>query len=241
MMNRITVLIPTYNERENIPVLTEEIFYTVGKYNYELHILFIDDKSPDGTAEEVKRIGEENRNVHLLSRSGKLGIGSAYLDGFRWATEHFLPDVFIQMDADLSHPPSALPLLVESVLGGNDVALGSRYIESGGSTNWGWHRKIISKGANWLVRNVLGIKGINDLTTGYRALNKKAVETILNADLSNEGYAYQVESLLSLSRIGYTIKEIPIVFKGRVKGKTKLSITEILRFAWTVFKTRFSK
>ncbi|MEM3436910.1 MAG: polyprenol monophosphomannose synthase [Nitrososphaerales archaeon] len=236
-MARIAILIPTYNERDNIPLLIEEAFKNLSHNHHDLHIIIIDDSSPDGTGDLVMKIAEVNKNVHLLSRAGKYGLGSAYIDGFRWSLSNLSPDVFIQMDADLSHPPYYLSNFVEEILKGYDVIIGSRYVKGGGSTSWSWYRKIISKGANLFVHLIFRIKE-KDATSGFRALSRKAVNYLLNFTLSSKGYSYQIESLLLCSKLGLLIKEVPIIFFGRKKGRAKLSILEILRFAFSLIRLR---
>lgn len=236
-MARIAILVPTYNERDNISLLIEEVFKNLSHTHHDLHIVVIDDSSPDGTGKLVMKIAEVNNRVHLLSRIGKHGLGSAYIDGFRWSLSNLSPDIFIQMDADLSHPPHYLSNFIEGILEGYDVIIGSRYVKGGGSKSWSWHRKIISKGANLLVRLIFRIKE-RDATSGFRALNKKAVNYLLKFTLSSKGYSYQIESLLLYSKLGLSIKEVPIIFIGRKKGMAKLSISEILRFAFLLIRLR---
>lgn len=239
-LTRIAILVPTYNERDNISLLLGEVFKNLSNRNHDPHIVVIDDSSPDGTGDLVKKIAEANDHVHLLSRAGKLGLGSAYIDGFRWSLSNLSPDIFIQMDADLSHSPSYLPNLAEGVLEGYDVIIGSRYVKGGGSTSWSWHRRIISYGANLLVRLMLGIKE-EDATSGFRALSKRAVKFLLKFTLSSRGYSYQIESLFLYSELGLPIKEVPIIFRGRKKGRAKLSISEILSFIFLLIRLRTIK
>ncbi|MCP8320147.1 MAG: polyprenol monophosphomannose synthase [archaeon] len=236
-MARIAVLIPTYNERDNISLLIDEVFKNLSYEDYDSHIIVIDDSSPDGTGYLVKNIAEVNDHVHLISRAGKYGLGSAYMDGLRWSCSNLSPDIFIQMDADFSHPPYHLPNLVRGILEGYDVIIGSRYVEGGGSTSWSWHRKLISKVANLMVRLILRIKE-KDATSGFRALSKKAVNSLLNFTLSSKGYSYQIESLFLYSKLGLSIKEVPILFLGRKKGRTKLSISDIMSFVYLLIRLK---
>ncbi len=236
-MARIAVLIPTYNERDNIPLLMDEVFRILSYADYDSHIIVIDDNSPDGTGYLVKNIAEVNDHVHLLSRAGKYGLGSAYMDGLRWSYSNLSPDIFIQMDADFSHSPYNLPNLVKGILEGYDVIIGSRYVKSGGSTSWSWHRKLISKVANLIVHLMLRIKE-KDATSGFRALSKKAVNSLLNFTLSSKGYSYQIESLFLYSNLGLSIKEFPILFFGRKKGRTKLSIPDIMSFVYLLIRLK---
>lgn len=234
---RIQVIIPTYNERENIRRIlraVEEAFEACG---YEGRILVVDDSSPDGTGDEVRAIGQANNRIYLLSRERKLGLGTAYLDGFRWAIKELNPDIYVQMDADLSHPPLALSALVPPILDGFDVVIGSRYTRGGGSEGWPWYRRFTSRVANWIVRNVLGL-AVGDATSGYRALSRKAVEALLEHPPRSKGYAFQIESLSVTSARGLRAKEVPFVFKKREVGSTKLSTRELFAFLWAVIRIR---
>jgi len=237
VMTKIAILIPTYNERDNITPLIDEVFRNLFHSAYDQHIIVIDDSSPDGTGYLVKDIAKNNDHVHLLSRAGKYGLGSAYKDGLKWSLSNLSPDIFVQMDADFSHPPQYLPNLVKGILEGYDVVLGSRYIRGGGSVSWHWHRKIVSRVANLMVRFILGVKE-KDATSGFRALSKRAVNSLLNFTLSSKSYSYQIESLFLYSKLGLSIKEAPIFFFGRKKGRTKLSISDIVGFAYLIIRLR---
>ncbi|MCP8311186.1 MAG: polyprenol monophosphomannose synthase [Candidatus Methylarchaceae archaeon HK01M] len=230
-MARIAVLIPTYNERDNISLLIDEVFNNFSDGTHDVYIVVIDDNSSDGTGQIVAKITEVNDHVHLLSRPGKYGLGSAYIDGFRWSDSNLSPDVFVQMDADLSHPPYYLPTLIKKALEGYDVIIGSRYVEGGASVSWSWYRKVISRGANSIARLMLRIKE-KDATSGFRTLSRRAVHALFDFDLSSKGYSYQIESLFLYSSFKLSIKEVPILFFEREKGETKLSILEILNFAY---------
>ncbi len=197
--------------------------------------MIVDDASPDGTGDLVEGIGRGDQSVRLIRRSGKLGLGSAYLEGFRYALHAVDPEVFISMDADFSHPAESVPHLVKALSEEADVAVGSRYIEGGGVGDWPWHRRLTSWGANTLVHVFLGIR-ITDATSGFRALNRKAVEALLEFNLSATGYAYQVESLYAFLHKGLRVREVPFVFRERATGKTKLSKSEIVQFAATVLR-----
>ncbi|MGQ9469857.1 MAG: polyprenol monophosphomannose synthase [Nitrososphaerales archaeon] len=236
-MARIAILIPTYNERDNIPTLIDEVFRNLSYADHDSHIIVIDDRSPDGTGYLVMKMAEINDHVHLISRAGKYGLGSAYVDGLKWSRSNLSPDIFIQMDADFSHPSYYLPNLVKGILDGYDVVIGSRYVKDGGSISWSWHRKLISRVANLMVRLILRIKE-KDATSGFRALNKRAANSLLNFTLSSKGYSYQIESLFLYSKLGLSIKEVPILFFERRKGRTKLSIKEIISFAYFLIRLK---
>ncbi|MCP8307773.1 MAG: polyprenol monophosphomannose synthase [archaeon] len=228
-MARIAILIPTYNEAENIAELIDRIESVLSDMDFE--VIVVDDNSPDGTADIVEKLNIKYGNIVVLRRAGKYGLGSAYTDGLRWSRSNLSPDIFIQMDADFSHPPYYLPNLVKGILEGYDVIIGSRYVKDGGSISWSWHRKLISRVANLMVRLILRIRE-KDATSGFRALSKRAVNSLLNFTLSSKGYSYQIESLFLYSNLGLSVKEVPILFFERKKGKTKLSIPEMISFAY---------
>ena len=185
------VVIPTYNELNNITKLIPEIRRILTDSGRGYHILIVDDNSPDGTAKVVEEIQRIDKQVHLLKRPGKMGLGSAYVEGFTWALSNLRFDALVQMDADFSHPPQDIVRLVAAVEEGSDVALASRYVEGGGSSRWPWHRRLISKGANFLAHLLLGIS-VRDMTTGFRAMNRRAVEGLMSYSLNSRGYSYQV-------------------------------------------------
>lgn len=226
---KVVVVIPTYNERQNIGSLVERISQIQATLpDRRVHILFVDDGSPDGTASEVERLAAEHEHIHLLERPEKRGIGTAYLDGFREAIAKIDPTVFVQMDADLQHPPERIVDLV-AALGNSDVALGSRYVPGGGIEGWSWTRRLVSRGANWLARVVLGLS-VKDATTGFKALNRRSVDLLVGMSLSSSGFIYQVESVFLFERNGLRIKEVPFLFKQRSRGESKLSLEEIFEF-----------
>lgn len=248
----IAIVIPTYNERSNIMTLipqimlaTKDIIYTsMGRESNtditnSVHIIVVDDNSIDGTGDTVLALSEKNNNIHLIKRPGKMGLGSAYKDAFEWVNNKLNAGIVIQMDADLSHPPDLLTKMIEPIAAGSaDVVIASRYLGEGGIQNWPIHRRIISKGANWLARQVLGIK-VNDTTSGYRAYNASSVRDLLLENFSSSGYEYQIEVLHILSRLNKKIVELPFMFANRTEGRSKLGIKDIMHFAYTLFKLRF--
>jgi dolichol-phosphate mannosyltransferase len=249
---QIAVVIPTYNERSNIVTLIPQIREatndaiclsvdeeSVSGIRNCTHIIVVDDSSSDGTADAVLALSEKDNNIHLIKRPGKMGLGSAYKDAFEWINNKLNAEIIIQMDADLSHPPNLLTKMIELVAAGSaDVVIASRYVGRGGTQNWPVHRKIISKGANWLAKSVLGIK-VNDITSGYRAYNISSVRDLFSSNLSSSGYEYQIEVLHILSRLDKKIVELPFTFANRTQGRSKLEIKDIMRFASTVFKLKF--
>jgi dolichol-phosphate mannosyltransferase len=235
---RAVVVLPTYDERENIAPLFERLSAVRGDLDGELHILFVDDGSPDGTAQEVKGIMEDHDYVHLLERGAKKGLGTAYLDGFRYAIQSLDPSVFVQMDSDLQHPPEKVKPLVEAVLAGADAAVGSRYIPGGSFEGLKGSRRLVSWGANWLARNVLGLS-VHDTTTGFKALSRRAVDTLLQVKMHSAGFIYQVESLYVFKQNGLKMVEVPFVFELREKGRSKMSDKEVWEFFKSVMGMRF--
>jgi dolichol-phosphate mannosyltransferase len=196
---------------------------------YTFSILVVDDNSPDGTFKVVERLKKKDNRIFLLRRKAKLGLGSAYMEGFRLAIRNLSFDILIQMDADFSHSPEDTIRLVAPIMNGADVAIASRYIEEGGSQNWSFHRRLISRTANFLASRLLNIH-VNDITSGFRAMNRKAVSELLNYQVSSKGYSFQVESLAIYENVGLNIIEVPFIFRNRLSGKAKLSFLEILQF-----------
>jgi glycosyltransferase involved in cell wall biosynthesis len=230
-------VIPTYNENENIKPLVERILSTrEGMTGADLHIVFVDDSSPDGTGESIRNLSQDYSFLHLLVRDGKLGLGTAYIEGFRYALG-LRPDIILQMDADLQHPPEKIPELMEAIVSGFDVAIASRYIAGGGEAGWSRGRIIVSKGANALARVVLGI-GVKDATSGFRAMKSDVAQVLIDSKLSAAGFSYQVESLRVVKKQGKRITEVPFVFEKRKRGASKLTLGEVARFTWTVFAAR---
>jgi len=223
---KVSVVIPTYNERENIERLMAEIFGIFDKGGIDGSVIVVDDNSPDGTADAVEGLKKEYP-ITLIRRHEKGGIGSAYITGFRKALEQGA-DVIFEMDADLSHDPNEIPNFMVDTKN-FDLVLGSRYIEGGSIENWNFIRRLISKGGNIVARILLGMD-INDITTGYRAYRREALEGIDLASIKSNGYAFQAEMLFRVSEMGLGIKEMPITFRDRVHGKSKLSRMEIIRF-----------
>ncbi len=225
----VCVVIPTYNERENIATLLEAI---EGAGVPGLRVLFVDDGSPDGTADLVSSLAKSKPWVSLLQRGRKMGIGSAYQDGFRWAVAETDAEVLVEMDADLQHPPSAIPTLVRAVEEGADVALASRYVPGGGISGWGRLRRLMSLGANAYSRLMLGLS-VRDATSGFRAYSREAAAAVAAAKLPAKGFEFQV-AVLHLLKGRARMVEVPYVFAARASGKSKLGLGDVLRFAFAV-------
>ena len=214
------VIIPTYNEKENIEAIIKAVF----ELPVAFHVLVIDDGSPDGTAAVVKNMiaGGEKERLFILERSGKLGLGTAYITGFKWAIEHKYDYIF-EMDADFSHNPNDLLKLYASLSeGGADVAIGSRYVTGVNVVNWPMGRVLMSYFASKYVRTVLGID-VHDTTAGFVGYRREVLETIELDKIRFKGYAFQIEMKFTAIKCGFTVKEVPIIFVNRVLGTSKMS------------------
>ena len=217
------IIILTYNEKENIEKIIRAIFSLDKKFD----ILVIDDGSPDGTAEIVKSLMNDtakayDNGLYLLERSGKLGLGTAYIMGFKWALEHGYDYIF-EMDADFSHDPKDLPRLYEAcAVEGYDVAIGSRYVSGVNVVNWPMGRVLMSYFASKYVKFVTGFN-IHDTTAGFKCYKRRVLETIELDKIRFKGYAFQIEMKYTAYKIGFKIKEVPVIFVNRVEGVSKMS------------------
>ncbi len=231
MTNRIFIVIPTYNEKNNIDKLLIEIF----ELNKNINILVVDDNSPDDTAGEVKKIQTNYPNqLFLLKRSGKLGLGSAYRQGFECCLK-MGAEVVGEMDADFSHQPKDLIRLIKEVEGGAEVVIGSRRVEGGQIIGWNWWRKFMSSGANSFSRIVLGLK-TKDVTAGFRLYTKNALAKMPWATIKTNGYAWQEEMVYWAEKNNLLIKEVPVIFIDRKVGTSKLNSKDIVDFFVTVIR-----
>ena len=236
-MDRKIVIIPTYNEKENIEAITRKVFSLPG----EFQILVIDDGSPDGTAGIVKGLQAEfPERLHLLERSGKQGLGTAYLTGFKWSLEHGYDYVF-EMDADFSHnPDDLLRLYAACAEQGADLSVGSRYCHGVSVVDWPMSRIIMSYYASAYVRGVLGMK-VFDTTAGFVCYTRKVLETIDLDAVQMKGYGFQIEMKYTAFRLGFKILEVPIIFTNRQLGTSKMSSGIFGEAFWGVIKLRFRK
>ena len=226
---RACIVTPTYNEKENISTLLDRLLETFKEIqDFEMHILVVDDNSPDKTFETVLEYNKENPNIHLLLRNKKQGLGAAYIQGLTHAITQLNADIVIQMDADLSHPPELLPKFLDNIKQ-YDLVIGSRYIEGGGFKNWPKHRKIISRGANIFGQLTLGLK-VKDISSGYRCYRKEVIQKINFEKFKNFGYSFLEELLFFAIRNKARTKEIPLIFIDRTKGNTKLNKKEMMNF-----------
>ena len=233
-MDRKIVIIPTYNEKENIEKILRAVFSLDGEY----HILVIEDGSPDGTAQIVKRLQEEFSNrLFMIERKGKLGLGTAYITGFKWSVENGYDYIF-EMDADFSHNPNDLPRLYEAcACGGADLAIGSRYCNGISVINWPIGRVIMSYYASVYVRTVLGMK-VYDTTAGFKCYKRQVLETIDLDKVKMKGYGFQIEMKYSTYKLGFKIKEVPIIFVDRTEGTSKMSSGIFGEAFWGVMKLK---
>ena len=236
-MDRKIVIIPTYNEKENIEAITRKVFSLPGDFQ----ILVIDDGSPDGTAAIVKGLQAEfPERLHLLERSGKQGLGTAYLTGFKWSLEHGFDYVF-EMDADFSHnPDDLLRLYAACAEQGADLAVGSRYCHGVSVVDWPMSRIIMSYYASAYVRGVLDMK-VFDTTAGFVCYTRKVLETIDLDAVQMKGYGFQIEMKYTSFRLGFKIIEVPIIFTNRQLGTSKMSSGIFGEAFWGVIKLRFRK
>jgi dolichol-phosphate mannosyltransferase len=226
------VIVPTYNERENIGALVERLL----GLPHGLDVLVVDDGSPDGTAEQVKAWMARSPRVHLLQRPGKMGLGSAYRDGFRFALANGAEFIF-EMDADFSHDPDAIGDFLEAAKDA-DIVLGSRYLHGVTVVNWPLSRLILSFSANVYTRIVTGMP-LADATGGFKCFRRRALEAVPLDRVRTEGYGFQIEMSFRCWKAGFRIKEIPIVFVDRRAGISKMNRSIIFEAAWLVWKLRF--
>lgn len=230
---RAVVIIPTYNERENLPRLVPMVL----EQDPRLEVLIIDDNSPDGTGALADELAAVSPRVHVLHRAGKLGLGTAYLTGFRWALDRDYAYIF-EMDADFSHDPAHLPQFLEAIQDA-DVVLGSRYLQGRVTVvNWPITRLLLSYGANTYARLVTGLP-VADATGGYKCFRREVLQAIDLDRVESEGYAFQIEITLRAWKKGFRIVEIPIVFTDRDVGESKMSRRIIWEAVWKVWKLRF--
>jgi len=230
---RTLVVVPTYNEKENIERIIEEVLAT----NPEVEILVVDDNSPDGTGEIIDRRSEQEPRVHVLHREGKLGLGSAYVAGFKYAIREGYDAVF-EMDADFSHDPKVIPEFLKKLVD-YDLVLGSRYLDGVSVINWPMSRLLLSYFANIYARVVTGAP-IRDLTGGYKCFRREVLEAIDLDKIHSDGYAFQIEMDVKTWRKGFRVLEIPIIFVERGVGTSKMSRRIIWEALWLVWRLRFA-
>jgi len=237
---KIAIAIPIYNEKENILQLVKSLRRLSDQQHWPVDLVIVDDNSPDGSADAILSTFKNSDAIHIIKRPRKMGLGSAYIDAFNFILRNLEPDIVIQMDADFSHPPELIPEMITKIVSGNDLVIASRYVKNGGVENWTTSRKIISKGANTLFKLLLGSK-INDVTSGYRAFRFETLKELMKINLSSKGYEFQIEVIYQISQITNKIYEVPFTFKDRKKGKSKLSMSDIIHFYLKVISLRVSR
>ena len=227
---RILVILPTYNEAENVASLSRQVL----DQDRRIEVLVVDDQSPDGTGDLVETIQETEPRLHLQRRPGKLGLGTAYLSGFRFGLDGDFDCIFT-MDCDFSHSPGYLPELI-ALLERHDMVVGSRYVPGGGIANWHWTRRLLSKFANFYARTLLRVD-VRDCTAGYRGYRREVLETVRPFEIRSSGYSFLEEMTWRVTRYGFSIGELPIIFEQRNAGVSKIESSEIYLAAWYVLLT----
>jgi dolichol-phosphate mannosyltransferase len=227
------VIIPTYNEKENIEKIVRKVFSLPGNF----HLLIVDDGSPDGTADIVKNLQKEfPEQLNIMERKGKQGLGTAYIAGFKWALENGYEYIF-EMDADFSHNPDDLIRLFEACQNGADVAVGSRYVRGGKVVNWPWERIFISKGGA-LYTQMITWMSVKDPTAGFVCYRRRVLATIPLDHVQFIGYAFQIEMKYRAWKLGFKIREVPITFIDRTEGQSKMSKGIVKEAMYGVWKMR---
>ena len=226
------IIIPTYNERENLPLIVDAVF----SCQPDVHILVVDDGSPDGTGKLADGLAASDERVHVMHRSGKLGLGTAYIAGFKWALARSYERVF-EMDADFSHQPKYLADFLRASENA-DLVLGARYIPGGGTEGWTKKREFISRGGNLYARMVLGLP-FHDLTGGFKCFRRSVLEVIDLEAVRSTGYAFQIELTYRAVKAGFRVAEVPIVFPDRTRGESKMSGSIVREAMVNVVKLRF--
>ncbi|MGH3798208.1 MAG: polyprenol monophosphomannose synthase [Pseudonocardiaceae bacterium] len=232
-VDRIVVVIPTYNERPTLQPVLERLHDAVPS----AHALIVDDASPDGTGELADELVAADNRVHVLHRAAKAGLGAAYVAGFGWVMERGY-QVVVEMDADGSHAPEDLPRLLEALADdppglGADLAVGSRYVPGGRVVNWAWHRHLLSRGGNLYSRMALGVP-IHDITGGFRAYRRQVLESLDLRTVASAGYCFQVDLAWRAVRAGFTVVEVPITFTEREQGQSKMTGGIVREALWRV-------
>ena len=234
-MQKILILVPTYNEIDNLQLALAAIH----GHAPQAHILVIDDQSPDGTGELADTLASQDERIHVLHRTQKEGLGKAYLAGFSWALDRDYELVF-EMDADLSHPAEAIPRMIEAAESGADLVLGSRWVDGGGVVGWPIKRKILSRGGSLYARLILGAT-IKDFTGGFKCFKRETLLQLPLNQITTAGYGFQIELTWRALQLGLKVVEVPITFTDRVAGLSKMSTSIFTEALLLVWKLRFSK
>jgi dolichol-phosphate mannosyltransferase len=229
-MPRVLVITPTYNEADNVLSLAADVL----SQDPSIDVLVVDDNSPDGTGDLVASAQKDEPRLHLLRRPGKLGLGTAYLAGFKYGLEHGFDNIFT-MDCDFSHNPKYLGEMLRA-LKQHDMVIGSRYVPGGGVENWPLHRRLLSAFANFYARTLLRLE-VRDCTAGYRGYRREVLETVDPFQIRSSGYSFLEEMAWRVTHCGFRIAEIPIIFEQRKAGSSKIESSEIYLAAWYVLST----
>ncbi|MCX6365764.1 MAG: polyprenol monophosphomannose synthase [Armatimonadetes bacterium] len=232
MPDSILIVIPTYNEKENLSTLVSQLRQSVP----EAHLLIVDDGSPDGTGTMADGFAARDPQVHVLHRTTKDGLGRAYVAGFSWGLSHGYSRL-VQMDADLSHSPADVPRLLAADA---DLVIGSRYVTGGGTVNWGLSRRILSRGGCLYARTILGLS-LQDLTGGFKCWRRPALEAVNLPEIRSNGYSFQIEMTWRALQAGFRATEVPIVFTDRVDGVSKMSKRIVFEAVGMVWRLRLSR
>ncbi len=232
---KVLVIIPTYNERDNLSQVTAAVHQALP----EADVLVVDDNSPDGTGQLADDLAAQQKWIKVLHRAGKQGLGTAYIAGFREALREGY-DYMFEMDCDFSHDPKYLPIMLARAKAGADLVLGSRYVEGGGTVNWGPIRKLISRGGSLYARTILGVP-VRDLTGGFKCFRRRVIEGVDLATVSAQGYGFQIEMTYRAVKMGFNVVEEPIVFVDRRVGQSKMSKKIFVEALTLVWKLRLSR
>jgi dolichol-phosphate mannosyltransferase len=238
-MGKALIVVPTYNERDNVEAIAERLLSALPSAD----LLFVDDNSPDGTGAVIDEMTARQPRIHVMHRTGKLGLGTAYVAGFTWGLDRGSGreyEYLFEMDADGSHDPKYLADMLALAEDGADVVIGSRYVPGGGTENWGFGRKIISRGGGFYARSVLGID-VRDVTAGFICWRRSALEAIDLATISSNGYSFQIEMKYRAVKKGLRLVETPIVFIDRRVGQSKMSRAIFLEALLKVWSLRFGR
>lgn len=235
-MSDILVILPTYNESENIDKILKKLLAIEN-----IDILVVDDNSIDGTGDKVKKWIKETDRINLIQRGAKLGLGTAYISGFKWGLQKGYK-IFFEMDADMSHNPEDIPRFITKINEGCDVVIGSRYMNNTISVvGWNFKRLLISKFGNWYATKILKLRHLSDVTSGFRCYRREVLERIDLDKVKSNGYAFQIEMVYRAFKSGYNICEIPIIFYERNGGSSKMSKSIAVEAAIIVWKLKFEK
>lgn len=236
----VWVVLPTYNERENLPLISAAILESLP----QARLLVVDDNSPDGTGQLADTLAAAEPRISVLHRPGKAGLGSAYVEAFRWVLDRPETKAVVQMDADFSHDPKDLPRLLAPLMVDADLALGTRYIAGGGTVGWPWYRKLVSRGGTLVARTIL-LLPYRDLTGGFKAWRRELLDSIRLREVAVAGYGFQVETTWWAHRRGAQIVQVPIIFRERIRGQSKMTsgivveaLLQVIRLRWNAIRHR---